>query len=80
MKISEVRKEFWKESVTAITAAFAFLIALSWRTPIQNTVNKIIENFGLVGDRLLVEYLAAIVVTIIAVLGLVVFSFFKAKD
>ncbi len=73
------KKEFGKEVVAAVTAAFAFLIALSWRTPIQNTVNKIIEDFGLVGERLLVEYASAIVITLIGVLALIFISIFKSK-
>jgi len=68
------KQEFKKHSVTAITAAFAFLIALSWRTPIQDSVNKLIEFFGLTEKALLYEYISAIIITIIAVLFLIIFA------
>jgi len=74
------KNELKKHTATAVTAAFAFLIALSWRTPIQNTVNKIIENLGLTGSAIYLEYLSAIFITIIAVLGLMWVSKWTAED
>ena len=68
------KSEFKKQAVTAITAAFAFLIALSWRTPIQNSVNKVIENLGLIGKEIYIEYLSAIIITIVAVIALILLS------
>ena len=68
------KSEFKKQVVVAITAAFAFLIALSWRTPIQNSVNQLVEHLGLVGERIYIEYASAAIITIIAVVALIFLS------
>jgi len=64
------RAEFKRHTITAITAAFAFLIALSWREPIKNSVSALIDRLGLSGKAIYFEYLSAILITIIAVLAL----------
>lgn len=64
------KTEFREHSMTGITAAFAFLIALSWRTPIQDSIDILIEKLGLVTKAIYVEFLSAILITIIAVLVL----------
>ena len=66
------KDEAKKHTATAITAAFGFLIALSWRTPIQNSVNNMIKSFGLTESAIYYEYLSAIFITIIAVLALII--------
>jgi len=71
---SKFRLEFKNQTVTAITAAFAFLIALSWRTPIQDLVNRLVESFGLSGQAVYYEFLSAIIVTFVAVLALIFLS------
>ncbi|MBS3093848.1 hypothetical protein J4456_04695 [Candidatus Pacearchaeota archaeon] len=53
-KTKRVRDEFKNQMAIAITAAFAFLIALSWRTPIEQLVNKLIEQLGLVGKEIFI--------------------------
>ncbi len=68
------KREFKKHSVTAITAAFAFLIALSWRQPIQKSISIFIEKLGLAGKEIYLEYLSAIAITIVAVLALMLIS------
>ena len=68
------RIEFRKHSIGAITAAFAFLIALSWRTPIENLVNLLTYNLGLTGKYIYIEFISAIIITIIAVIVLMLAS------
>lgn len=68
------REEFKKQTVIAITAAFAFLIALSWRSPIQNSVDKIVSRLGLSEQIIYYEYLTAVIITILAVLALMIIS------
>jgi len=72
--------EFRTHTATAITAAFAFLIALSWRTPIQSSVDNLIKSIGLVGGAVYIEYLSALMITLIAVLGLMWVSRWTAKE
>lgn len=74
------KNEFKSEVVVAITAAFAFLIALSWRAPIQTSIDKLIVYLGLVGKEIYVQYLSAIFITIVAVLALMVMSRWKSKE
>lgn len=70
----EFRDEFKKQTLVAITGAFAFLIALTWRTPIQKSIDKIILRLGLTGQAVYYEYLAAILMTIMGVIVLIIIS------
>jgi len=72
--------EFKKHVVIAISAALGFLIALSWRTPIQNSIVALIEAFGLGGQAIYLEYLSAIILTIIAVLALMWMTRWEVKS
>jgi len=74
------KKEFREQIVIAITAAFAFLIALSWRNPIQKSVDLMIVGLGLKGGAVYLEYLSALVITLIAVLVLMWVSRWKSKE
>ena len=74
------KDEFRKHTIVAVTAAFAFLIALSWRTPIQNSINGLIVSMGLVGKEIYVEYLSAILITLIAVFIIMIISRWEVKE
>jgi len=73
-KKQEFKKEFKKQLAIALLAAFAFLIALSWRDFISEIVNKIIIFFGIQGQTYIVKFIAALIITIIAVIGILIFS------
>ena len=66
--------EFKKQVATGVTAAFAFFIALSWRTPIENLINLFIKKFDFMQSAIYWEFLSAILVTIIAAVGLIFIS------
>ena len=70
--------EFRKQIATGIVAAFAFLIALSWREPIKNSVDSLIIRMGLSGQQIYLEYLSAFMITAIAVLVLIIISRWKS--
>ncbi len=74
------QKEFREQIAIAVTAAFAFLIALSWRTPIQESIDKLIEFLGLTGKVVYMEFFSALVVTLIAVLVLMLVSKWKSEE
>ena len=74
------KKEFRNELVVAITAAFGFLVALSWRGPLQNTMDRIIEKMGLTGQAIYFEYLSALIITLFAVLVLMFVSKWKSRE
>ena len=73
------KKEFKKQIITGVTAAFAFLIALSWRAPVQNSIDNLIRRWGLVGGAVYFEYVSAIFITLIAVLILIMLSKWASK-
>ena len=59
------KRELKKSTNTAIVAAFAFLIALSWRDLIIEYVDKISANNLLQG-----KFVTAVTITLISVLGI----------
>jgi len=77
---NKFKKEFRREVVVGVTAAFAFLIALSWRNPIQKSVDSLIVKFGLTGNAIYIEYLSALIITLLAVLVLMWVSRWKSEE
>ena len=63
----EFKREFNRHLLTAITAAFAFLIALSWREPIAESLNLLLEPLG-ARETIILKFVGAIIITIIAAL------------
>jgi len=76
----EVNKQIRKHIITAITAAFAFMIALFWRDAIQQGVREILNKVGANGDSYIYKIIAALFVTIICVIGIVFVSRFEKKE
>ncbi len=77
----EFHNEFKRQIVTGITAGFAFLIALSWREPISEAVNLLIERFGVnPAAGMIYKFVSAILVTLLATIGLVFLSKWSVKD
>jgi len=74
------RREFKKQTITAITAAFGFLIALSWREPISDLVKLIAENLGLTESLIYYQFLSAVIVTIIGVFVLLLISRWASEN
>ena len=72
-------KRFRKELVTAVVAAFGFLIALSWREPIVQAIDLFIEFTNLKGNEIYIQIISAILITIIGVLAIMVISKWDVK-
>jgi len=72
---SKFNQELKKAIETALAAAFGFIIALAWRDLIKEYVSKITGASPVQG--LLVE---AVIVTIIAVIGIIVVTKFLSKE
>jgi len=70
----DFKEEFKKQTVIAISAALGFLVALSWRTPIQGLVDQLNANLGLTSKVFYVEFGSALVITLLAVLVLMSIS------
>jgi hypothetical protein len=62
--VKEFEHEFSEAMVTAMTAAFGFLMALTWRDVIVKFVEKVSGGLQLGG-----EVISALIVTFICVLG-----------
>jgi hypothetical protein len=62
--------------ITTILSAFGFLVALTWRDAIQKTIDVLLPK----GEGLLFTYLAAIVVTVIAVIATYILLQIQKRD
>ena len=74
------KNEFLEHLLTGLTAAFGFLIALSWRTPIQKSVISLTKRLGFSENLIYFEYLAAMIMTIIAVIVFMILAKIKVKE
>ena len=79
MVIGKIRKEMRKHITTAITAAFAFIMALVWRDAIKETVDKIVARAGIPESAYFYSIIIALIVTVVCVLGIMVVSRYGAK-
>lgn len=71
---SRFKKEMNKTVLTALVAAFGFLIALSWREVITSYVTQL-TSFSPVQGRLV----EAVLVTLISVLGILIITHFLSE-
>src|SRR3989344_6929737 len=71
---AELRQETRKHVVTAVIAAFGFIIALVWKDVITSYVGIIVEKLTLSGPEHLILLYSALITTIIAVIGIVIIN------
>jgi len=71
-KAMEFRAQVRNSIVTALTAAFGFVIALFWRDAIQEGIDDILVSLNITGEAYLYKVVAALIVTVIAVIGIMV--------
>ncbi len=79
-KSKKFKKEFRNQATVAVIAAFGFLIALSWRDFISDTVNKIVLSLGVYDQLYIYKLFSAILITIIAIFGIMIASKFKINE
>ena len=77
--IKELKNETKKHVVTAIVAAFGFIIALVWRDAIKEFINTLVANFSITGSPGLITLYIAIITTIVAAVGIVLITKWSAK-
>ena len=63
----------------AIGAAFGLVIALAWNTAIQEGVNNLVASLGITGTAYVYKIITAVIVTIIAVIGIILISKWAGK-
>jgi hypothetical protein len=68
------KKELKKSVNTALVAAFGFIIALSWRDVVTESVNKISELSPLKG-----KIIHALIVTLLSVIGILLITKFLSE-
>ena len=66
---AEFSRKVREQIVTAISAAFGFVIALYWKDIVVEAVDRILEKMKIV-DGFVYKIIAAIIVTIICVAGM----------
>lgn len=74
------KTEFKKQTVVAITAAFALIIALAWNDAIKEGVMSIINSLGIPAQNIyLYKIYTAVAITIICVIAIILFTRWSAK-
>ena len=68
-----------KNIATAIMAAFALVIALAWNDAIQAGVNSLVTKLGIVQQGYIFKITAAVIVTVICVIFILLFSRWAEK-
>ena len=76
---SEFFDKFKTHIITAITAAFALVIALSWNDAIRQGVDQLIAKWGITGTSYLIKVVSALIVTGVCVLGIYLVSKLEKK-
>ncbi len=83
-EVKETAEKFQKEVrsqiATAITAAFAFTVALVWKDAITAGIDNFLQSIGITGTSYFYKILSAIIVTAIAVVGIWYFSKWSQKE
>jgi len=72
---SKFKSELRKSIITALMAAFGFLIALSWRDVIVSIMSKVSE-----ANPIKNNVLSAFLITIICVIGILIVSKFSNDE
>jgi hypothetical protein len=78
-KAHEIRKETARHITTAITAAFAFVIAFAWKDAIRKGIDSYVKRMGIPETVYFYEFIIAIIITVICVFGIMIISKYGAK-
>jgi uncharacterized membrane protein YdbT with pleckstrin-like domain len=76
---SDFRKEFKKQLLFAVSAAFGFLMAFSWREPIMDFIGFLINSVG-IKSQIYDGVISAVVLTVVGVLFLMVISKWASEE
>lgn len=63
----------------AIGAAFGLVIALAWNDAIREGIDQLMKNLGITGTAYIYKIITAIIITIIAVIGIMIVSKWAEK-
>ena len=68
-----------KNMAVAISAAFALVIALAWNEAIKEGVNSIVEKLNIPHIGYLFNIITAVIITVICIIGILIFSKWAEK-
>ena len=74
-----IKNEVRSHVTKAIGAAFAFVIAFAWRDAIRKSLDAFVIKMGLPETAFVHEYIVAILLTLVCVIGIIVVSKFSIK-
>ncbi len=77
---SKFKSEVKRNTLKAVLAALAFVIALIWRDAIKEGVNEITARVGIEGTGYIYQLTTAVIITIICVIGIMIVSRAKGKE
>ena len=72
--IKELKNETKRHVVTAIVAAFGFIIALVWRDTIKEYVGIFMVKLSISGPSALISFYTALITTLVAVIGIIIIT------
>jgi len=78
-RLSEFQERVRNRIGLALVGAFALVIALSWNEAIKAVVTDILNYFNVTGTTFYYNLIAAILTTVICVLGIMYFSGWSEK-
>lgn len=76
---AKLGKEVKRNIATAISAAFALVIALVWNNAIKGVIDEFTARIGITGTGYVYTLISAVVVSIICVAGIMFFSRWSEK-
>lgn len=79
-KAIELKQDVRKHTTTAIAAAFAFVIALSWRDAIRKMLDSFVVRMGLPETAYIHEIIIAVIITAVCVAGITILSKYSVKE
>jgi len=80
-KFKKFTSEFRKHMTTAITAAFAFLMAFVWRDAIQESINAFVTKLNIqIHNIYIYKILTAVIITLLCVIALIIVSKWGSRE
>jgi len=78
--VKNLGNETRQHAVTAIVAAFGFIIALVWKDAIKGYVDLVIVKLSISGASYVITLYTAIVTTVVAVIGIFFITRWGSKE
>lgn len=80
LSLTKFKNEFKQQTSTAIIAAFGLLVALSWKDVVTKVVDNVTTPALVAAHPYIAAVYTALIITVIAVLGIAVVSHWSKKD